>query len=188
MHEAVVIGASAGGMKALKTILSGLPGDFPLSIAIVQHMASHADSYMAEYLGSNCALPVREADDKEDFKKGAVYLAPSDYHLQVEPGRTLSLSADSPVNFSRPSIDVLFDSAADVFERALIGIVLTGASADGSAGLKRIRSKGGIAIVQDPEDAESPFMPQSAIASAAPEYVAALRDIAPLLLKLAGPY
>lgn len=186
MLEAVVIGASAGGMKALKMVLSGLPRDFPLPIAIVQHMASHSDSFIAEYLGKNCALPVKEADDKEDFKNGVVYLAPADYHLQIEPDRTLSLCVDPPVNFSCPAIDVLFDTAASVFGRQLIGIVLTGASADGSAGLKRIRDRGGIAIVQEPATAESPFMPQSAIATAAPEHVVPLDGIAALLLKLTG--
>lgn len=186
MFDALVIGASAGGMKALKTLLTGLPHDFPLAIAIVQHMASHSDSYMAEYLGTGCSLPVKEADDKEEFRKGAVYLAPAGYHLQVEPDRTLSLSVDPPVNFSCPSIDVLFDSAADVFGSRLIGVVLTGASADGSAGLKRIRERGGTAIVQDPAGAEVSFMPQSAIAAAAPGHVAALDDIAPLLRKLCG--
>ncbi|MEZ0260430.1 MAG: chemotaxis protein CheB [Alphaproteobacteria bacterium] len=184
MFDALVIGASAGGMKALKTVLSGLPRDFPLAVAIVQHMASHSDSYMAEYLAACCPLPVKEADDKEDFRKGAVYLAPAGYHLLIEPDRILSLSVDPPVNFSCPSIDVLFDSAAGVYGSRLIGVVLTGASADGSAGLKRIKERGGTAIVQDPAGAEVSFMPQSAITAAAPEHIAALDDIAPLLLKL----
>lgn len=184
MYEAVVIGASAGGMKALKTVLSGLPAYFPLPVAIVQHMASTPDSYMVEYLGNHCALAVKEADDKEELKAGTVYLAASDYHLQVEPDKTLSLSVDPPVNFSCPSIDVLFDSAARCFGNKLIGIVLTGASADGAAGLKKIRVAGGLTIVQDPASAESPFMPQSAIAAATPHHVVALEEIPSLLISV----
>jgi two-component system chemotaxis response regulator CheB len=185
-YEAVVIGASAGGMKALKTLLSALAAGFPLPIVIVQHMASTPDSYMAEYLGNNCNLPVKEADDKEAMKTGTVYLAPPDYHLQIEPDRTLSLSVDPPVNYSCPSIDVLFESAARCLGNRVIGVILTGASADGAAGLKKIRQGGGLAIVQNPAEAEAPFMPQSAIAMAAPGHILMLEEISPLLEKMAG--
>lgn len=181
MYDAVVIGASAGGMKAIKTIINTLPADFPLPIAIVQHVASHPNSYLAEYLGLDCALAVKEVDDKEAMIPGNIYLAPPDYHLLLEPDRSFSLSVDARVNFSCPSIDVLFESAADSLNGQVIGIILTGASADGSAGLKAIKEAGGLTIVQDPKTAESPYMPQAALTAAPPHHVEELKDIAPLL-------
>lgn len=186
MHEAVVMGASAGGMRALKTILDALPRDFSLPVAIVQHVASHADSFMAEYLGRDAALVVKEAGDKEAMQAGHVYLAPPDYHLLLEEDKTFSLSVDARVNFSCPSIDVLFESAAESFGGAVIGVLLTGASADGSAGLKAIKKAGGLTIVQDPETAESPYMPQSALHALTPDHVLPLDQIAALLQRIAA--
>ncbi len=185
MYEVVVIGASAGGMRALKTILGALPADFPLPVAIVQHMASHSDSYMAEYLGQDCTLALKEVEDKEAMRPGCIYLAPPNYHLLVEPDKTFSLSVDPRVNFSCPSIDVLFESAVDSLGGQIIGVILTGASADGSAGLKAIKAEGGLTIVQDPATAESPYMPQAALNASQPDYVAALEDIATLLQRAA---
>ncbi|MBI1215835.1 MAG: chemotaxis protein CheB [Alphaproteobacteria bacterium] len=183
MYEAVVIGASAGGMRALQTVLSGLRSEFPLSVAIVQHVSPSADSYLAEYLDGKCALTVKEAEDKEAMAPGTAYVAPPGYHLLVEKDRSLSLSVDARVNFSCPSIDVLFESAAEAFGRGLIGIVLTGANADGSAGLKSIRARGGLAIVQDPATAEAAFMPRAALETAGADHVAALEEIPALLEK-----
>lgn len=184
-YEAIVIGASAGGLDALKAILPALPASFPLSIAIVQHIGERSDNFMAEYLNQTSKIVVREAEDKEPLCPGTAYLAPPGYHLLIEPDRSFSLSVDARVNYACPSIDVLFESAAEVFRQALVGIVLTGANADGAHGLKVIKERGGLAIVQNPETAESPAMPRAALAAAKADYVADLGHIAPLLLKLA---
>ena len=182
MFEAVVIGASAGGMQALKIILSGLPEYFPIPIAIVQHIQAQSDMYLSKYLNGHSALCVKEAEDKETLQPYRVYVAPPGYHLLVEPDRSLSLSVDEKVNYSRPAIDVLFESAADMYRASLIGIVLTGANADGALGLSRIKSKGGLAIVQDPQTAESPMMPKTAIQKTVVDHVVPLEDIATLLI------
>ncbi len=184
-YEAVVVGTSAGGMQALKVLLCGLPADLPLAVAIVQHVEAGSGGYLSEFLDDACAMTVREAEEKEPFVKGTAYIAPANYHLLIEPDRTLSLSADDKVNYSRPAIDPLFESAADVFGSKLIGVVMTGASSDGAQGLKRIKDRGGRAVVQNPQTAESPFMPQSAVRAADPDHVLDLEDIAPLLVKLA---
>jgi two-component system chemotaxis response regulator CheB len=184
MFEAAVIGVSAGGLHALKTILPALPEAFPLPIAVVQHLDAQADTYLADYLDRLSAIAVKEADDKEALQPGTAYLAPAGYHLLVEPDRSLSLSVDEKVNFSRPSIDLLFESAADAFGEKLIGIVLTGANSDGARGLKAIRDRGGLTIVQDPRTAEAPFMPRAALQAAPADYVADLERIAPLLIQL----
>jgi len=184
MFEAVVIGVSAGGMNAMKTILSMLPATFHLPIVIVQHIAPQSDSYFSEYLERFSNIKVKEAEEKEKLRAGTAYIAPSDYHLLIEPDQSFSLSADDKVNYSRPSIDLLFESAADVFGNKLVGIVLTGANSDGSYGLKTIKDRGGLAIVQDPKTAESPFMPQAAINATSVDYIVNLGGIAPLLLKL----
>ena len=184
-HRAVVIGSSAGGLMALKTILGLLKKDFSVPIIIVQHTGPNAGDYMARYLDSLSALRVKEADEKEKLIPGSAYIAPPNYHLLVESDETLSLSLDNRVNYSRPSIDVLFEAAADVFAASLIGIVLTGANNDGSKGLKRIKDAGGLAIVQTPESAEVPTMPQSAIAAVGnPDYVLPLEGIAELLNRM----
>ncbi len=186
MYEAVVIGVSAGGMSALKEIFFGLPASFPLPVAVVQHVSPDGDSFLAEYLSRHSAMMVKEAEDKEIMVAGTGYLAPAGYHLLIDPGRILSLSVDPPVNYSRPSIDMLFESAAVALGPRLIGVVLTGASGDGSAGLRAIKERGGIAVVQDPATAESPYMPRAAIEAAAVDYVVELAQIAPLLLRLSG--
>lgn len=184
MYEAVVIGTSAGGMTALKMILSAWPESFPLSIAIVQHIADHSDSFLAEYLNRISSLTVKEAEDKEFIYPGTAYLAPPGYHLLIEPDLSFSLSADPHVNFSCPAIDVLFESAADVFSERLIGIILTGASSDGSLGLRTVKAKGGLTIVQNPETAESGYMPQAALDTKSADYIVDLEQIAPLVLKV----
>lgn len=183
-YEAVVVGASAGGMQALKTLLCGLPADLPMAVAIVQHVEAGSSGYLSEFLDDSCAFAVREAEEKEPFRTGTAYVAPANYHLLIEPDRTLSLSADDKVNYSRPAIDPLFESAADVFGQSLIGVVMTGASSDGALGLKRIKDRGGRTVVQNPRTAESPFMPQAAVRAADPDHTLDLEDIAPLLVKL----
>jgi len=165
-YRAVVIGTSAGGMTALTTILAMLPEDFTLSVIIVQHILEEGmDGYRTGFLDKRCALPVKEAMDKEPLQPGTVYLAPAGYHLLLEQAGTLSLSVDAPVNFSRPSIDVLFESAAVALGARLVGIILTGANSDGSQGIKKIKECRGYVIVQDPAEAEVPAMPLAAIES-----------------------
>jgi two-component system, chemotaxis family, protein-glutamate methylesterase/glutaminase len=184
MFEAAVIGVSAGGMHALKTILPELPATFPVPIAIVQHLNAGSDSYLVEYLNNLSAITIKEAEDKEKLCPGTAYLAPAGYHLLVEPDGSFSLSVDEKVNFSRPSIDLLFESAAEAFGQALIGIVLTGANADGALGLRAIKQHGGLVIVQNPETAEAPYMPRAALKAAPVDHIENLEDIASLLQRL----
>ena len=185
--KAVVIGVSSGGLEALKVLVPGLRPDFALPVLIVQHLAPHADSYLPVCLNALSPLAVKEAEDKESLRPGVVYVAPPDYHLLVEPDATLSLSVDPKVNFSRPSVDVLFETASDAFGPELVGIVLTGANHDGAAGLARIKRRGGLAIVQSPESAQAPAMPQAAIDATAADHVLSLHEIAPFLNHLIGP-
>jgi two-component system, chemotaxis family, protein-glutamate methylesterase/glutaminase len=184
MFEAVVIGASAGGMQALKTLLSALPASFPLPIAVVQHIEQHSDAYLAEFLDRASAIDVREAEDKQALQTGTAYLAPAGYHLLIEPDRSFSLSIDEKVNYCRPSIDLLFESAADAYGENLVGIVLTGANADGAKGLKAVKKSSGLAVVQNPKTAQSSYMPQAAINIAPVDHILDLEKIAPLLVKL----
>jgi two-component system, chemotaxis family, protein-glutamate methylesterase/glutaminase len=185
-YEAAVIGASAGGIEALKIILPPLPASFPLPIAIVQHRDSRSSGFLAEYLNGMCEIAVSEAEDKEPLCAGHAYLAPAGYHLLIEADHSFSLSDDERVNYSCPSIDVLFESAADAFQMSLIGIVLTGANADGAAGLKAIRARGGLAIVQNPQTAESAAMPRAAIRAVTADHIVELEALAPLLLRLSA--
>lgn len=185
-YRAIVIGASAGGMDAIKYILMPLQEEFPASILIVQHLSPHSDGYMARHLNELCKINIKEADEKEKILPGNVYIAPSNYHLLVEKDETLSLTVDPKVNYSRPSIDVLFESAAEVYENELIGIILTGGNGDGSKGLKRIKEFGGLAIVQDPRTAEADFMPKAAIKASEVDYTLSLNKISNKLIKLVG--
>lgn len=185
-YEAIVIGASAGGLQALKTVLSALPPSFPFPIAVVQHIAERSENFMAELLNQASRIAVKEAEDKELLSPRTAYLAPPGYHLLIEPDRSFSLSVDERVNHARPSIDVLFESAAEVFDEALIGIILTGANTDGARGLKIIKEYGGLAIVQNPENAEVPAMPNAALAATAVDYIVDLEQVTPLLLQLAA--
>jgi two-component system chemotaxis response regulator CheB len=183
-YQCVVIGCSSGGRKALQKLFSLLPEDFSLPVIVVQHLAADQNGYFDKYLQESCALKVKEADEKEPVIGGVIYLAPANYHLFIESDETLSLTTDMKVNFSRPSIDVLFESAADVYGPYLIGIILTGASKDGSFGLKCIHEKGGLTIVQDPSTAELSFMPRSAIETTRVDYILSLEAIGKLLIKL----
>jgi two-component system chemotaxis response regulator CheB len=182
--EAVVIGASAGALEALSVILPALPAQFALPMMIVVHVPPDRHSILAELFQPKCRVPVREADDKEPIIPGTVYFAPPDYHLLVERDRSLSLSNDEPVLYSRPSIDVLFESAADAYGRGLIAIVLSGANQDGAAGLRAVVDAGGIAIVQSPHDALAAAMPEAAMAMSPTAQVLPLEDIAAYLQKV----
>jgi len=182
--ELVAIGASLGGLKALATVLRGLPGGLPIPIVMVQHRAAAVDGALVELLQQMTVLRVVEADDKAPLEPGTLYVAPPDYHLLVEGRGSLALSTDGPVRSARPSIDVLFETAADAYGGALVGVLLTGASADGAAGLARIKARGGRAIVQDPETAECATMPSAGIAAAAIDYVLPLERIGEHLLAM----
>jgi two-component system, chemotaxis family, protein-glutamate methylesterase/glutaminase len=179
----IAVGASLGGLNALTTVLGGLPKDFPLPIAVVQHRSNEDSASLASLLGTRTQLPVVEVDDKETIREGHVYICPSNYHLAVE-GNHFALSADAPVLCARPSIDVLFESAAESFRDSVIGILLTGMSKDGTAGLKRIKEVGGYTVVQDPFAAEGQVMPQAAIDSVAVDKILPLEDIACFLTTL----
>lgn len=185
--RAVVVGVSSGGVEALKLLLGGLPADFPLPVMVVAHISPEANNGLALLMDDLCAIRVKEGDELEPVEAGTVYIAPPNYHLQVERDARLSLSVDPPVKFARPSVDVLFESAAYAFGPALIGVVMTGAGSDGSNGVRRIKDSGGVVVVQDPADAEADSMPKSAIASVSPDHVVSLAEIAPLLIRLAKP-
>lgn len=161
----VAIGVSAGGLRALSILFGNLPEKFPLPIVVVQHEKSDSENLLSEILDRQSALSVKTAEEKEKLKGGVVYICPADYHLLIEEDKTLSLSADPKVNFARPSIDVLFDTAARAYGDQLLAVVLTGASSDGSSGLVKVMEYGGYSIVQDPETAYSSLMPASAIAA-----------------------
>jgi len=171
---AIAIGASAGGFEALARLLAALPPHCTAAVVVVLHRPADKGELLAPLLARRCVLPVKEAEDKEPVAGGTVYLAPPDYHLLVEPGPTLALSRAEPLNFSRPAIDLLFESAALAWRRHLLGIVLTGANHDGAAGLQQIRSCGGSAWVQDPDDAAVRFMPDAALAQAGADAVLTL--------------
>lgn len=186
-YEAIVIGVSSGGLNVLKILLPALPADFCFPIIIVQHVGAHSESYWIDLLNGMCKLTVKEADEKEIITKGNVYTAPANYHLLVEKDYTLSLSTQEKVNFARPSIDVLFESAAEAYKDKLIGIILTGSNNDGANGLKKIKEYGGLTIVQDPDTAESSYMPASAIAAISPDYILSIEKMINLLIELNKP-
>jgi len=182
--EMVVIGGSAGGVDALVSLLPGLPSSFTPSVACILHVPADRESRLADVFALRAALPVREARDKEPILPGTVYFAGSGYHLSVENDRSFSLSCEAPVQYARPAIDILMESAADVYGDALAGILLTGANYDGADGMCRIRENGGLTIVQDPEEAQASTMPEEAIRRCAPHLVlplAAIRAVLPLL-------
>jgi two-component system, chemotaxis family, protein-glutamate methylesterase/glutaminase len=183
-YKAVVIGVSAGGMSALGRILPRLPKDFPMPVIIVQHLSPHSDNFMISHFDRLCQIKVKEADEKETIMPGTAYFAPPNYHLLIETDFTFALSVEERVNFSRPSIDVLFESARDAWCSHLVGIILTGASSDGSKGLKKIKDCGGLTIVQDPQEAEVSVMPESAIKLTKVDKVLKIDDIAAFLLTL----
>ncbi len=182
--EMVVIGGSAGGVDALVGLVPALPAGFGPAVTCILHVPPDRESRLAELFALRTALPVREAQDKEPIQPGTVYFAGSGYHLSIEQDRSFSLSCEPPVQFARPAIDILMESAADVYGPALAGILLTGANYDGADGMRRIRERGGLTIVQDPEEAQASTMPEEAIRRCAPHLVlplAGIRTVLPLL-------
>ncbi|QNK02699.1 chemotaxis protein CheB [Dyella telluris] len=185
--QAIVIGCSAGGLTALEQLLAGLDPALPQAIAVCCHTGSANVDLMCELLAKYATLPVEEARERAPMRGGVIHVAPSGYHLLVETSRRFALSVDQRVSFARPSIDVLFESAAEAWREALVGVVLTGANSDGARGLLKVRQGGGVAIVQDPADAESPTMPTVALELAGADHCLPLADIAPLLNRLCLP-
>lgn len=185
--EAVVIGASAGAVQALLRILPVLPAEFPVPVLVVVHVPADRSDLLAPLLRARCRVRVKEAEDKEPILPGTVYFAPSDYHLLIETDRTVSLSSDEPVLYSRPSIDVLFESAADAYGEAVLGVVLTGANEDGAEGLRAIMEAGGQGLVEEPETAFAATMPQAALTRSRSARALPLDSIAEVLTGIANP-
>jgi two-component system, chemotaxis family, protein-glutamate methylesterase/glutaminase len=183
-YEAIVIGTSAGALEALSKVLPTLPAGFLLPVMVVVHLPPDKESILAQLLKNKCALEVKEAEDKEEISAGNIYIAPPDYHMQVEQNKHISLSCDEPILFSRPSIDVLFESAADAYGENLIGIILTGANEDGASGLKTICDAGGMAIVQNVDTAYAKAMPESALKACPAAHSMSLEQIATYLQKV----
>lgn len=210
--EIVVVGTSLGGLEALSLLLADLPPSFPLPVVIVQHRHKDSQSRLTDFLQQQSSLPLAEAEDKEPIVPGRVYLAPADYHLLIESpceweqslpendlkgkesaaqhpivcrgGFAFALSTEAPVCYARPSIDVLFESAADAFGKKVIGIILTGANSDGSQGLAKIKAEGGLTFVQEPDSAQCRKMPAAAIANVEVDWILPLSKIAPCLVNL----
>ena len=183
--DAVVIGASAGGVEALCGLLGALAPDTRPAIFVVLHLPRERPSLLAGIFQARCALPVCEPEDKQPVRAGTVYVAPPDYHLLLDDGPSLALSCDEPVNFSRPAIDVLFESAADCYRERLLAVILTGGNQDGAAGLAAVGRAGGLTVVQEPQSAQVSFMPASALARHPASHVLVLEQIAELLGALA---
>jgi two-component system chemotaxis response regulator CheB len=175
---AVAIGTSAGGIDALGQILPALPANLRVPIFVVLHLPRERPSLLVEIFQPKCAVRLCEAGDKQRVEGGVVYFAPPDYHLLIDEGPQLALSADDPVGFSRPSVDVLFESAVDVYGSGLLGVLLTGASADGAEGLLAVHNAGGLTIVQAPADAQVPTMVESALERMVPDWQLPLPEIA----------
>ena len=178
------MGASAGGMEALATVLSALPEEFPLPVIVVQHVSPDHHADMAACFARHVAIPAGEAQDKGAVQGAHVYFAPPNYHLLVEPDRTFSLSVDEPEHFARPSIDVLFETAARAWTTRLIGVLLTGSNRDGAEGMVAIKRYGGLTIAQDPATAAYPVMPKAAIDAGAVDRILTIEEIACFLRSL----
>lgn len=184
MVKVIVIGASYGGLEAIKTIVNGLPNNFNIPVIIVLHIGNNnIDTYIS-LLNKNTNLTVKEAEEKETIKAKTIYFAPPNYHLQVEDKNSLSLSTAEKVNFSRPSIDVLFETAAWTFGNELLAILLTGSNSDGAEGLKTIKMFGGTTIIENPETAFARTMPQSALKIMEPDYILDIKDISGKMVEL----
>ena len=182
--EAVVIGASAGGVEALLSILSPLREGFVLPIIVVLHLPDERRSQLAEVFARRVAMRVVEAHDKTLIEPGTLYFATPGYHLSVEQDRSFSLSLEDRVHYSRPAIDFLFESAADVYGPSLAAVLLTGANRDGASGMARVKDRGGLTIVQDPNEAQVATMPLAALDSHQPDHVLPIRGIGRLLVEL----
>ncbi|WP_312404835.1 chemotaxis protein CheB [Brevundimonas sp.] len=184
--KAIVIGASAGAVQSLLRILPPLPKDYGLPVLVVVHVPPDRSNVLAPLLRDRCQLTVKEAEDKELVSAGVVYVAPSDYHVLVETDESISLSGEEPVNYSRPSIDLLFESAADAYGDGLVGVILSGANEDGAAGLARLASVGGTALVEDPTTAYASTMPQAALDACPMARRMSLDEIGAFILKAGG--
>ena len=182
--KAVVIGASAGGVEALLTIFAGLKSGYRLPIIVVLHLPDERRSQLAEVFARRVALPVREVQDKQPIVPGTLYFAAPGYHVSVEHDLSLSLSQEEPVHYSRPAIDYLFESAADVYQQRLAAILLTGANQDGARGLSQVKQSGGLTIIQDPDEAQVATMPRAALELFQPDCILPLRGIGRLLVEL----
>ncbi len=182
-YELVVIGTSWGGLHALRRVLGGLPAAFDLPVVVVQHRHRDSDHLLVQLLQDHTSLKVHEIEDKTELEAGGVYVAPAEYHVLVEVGH-LALSTEEPVRYSRPSIDVTFESAADAYGARTVGVIMTGANDDGARGLKRIADRGGAAIVQDPATAESAVMPAAALKLVPDARVAKVEEIGALIATL----
>lgn len=180
-YDAVVVGGSSGAIDALVRMLPTLPATLCAAVLVVLHLPRDRPSLLADIFRQRCALSLREAQDKDPISPGTLYFAPPDYHLLVEAGPSIALSVDAPVHYSRPSIDVLFESAADQYGARLVGILLSGANEDGADGLKAIGAAGGLVVVQDPVTAPMPTMPQAALDRACAHHVLPPSGIAALL-------
>lgn len=177
-YEILVVGVSAGGYKALNQLLPGLAEDLGMTVVIVQHCTDDSELYFVEHFDKVLSMKVSLAESFLTLEKNQIYFAPGGYHLLIEMNHTFSLSRDPPVQYSRPSIDVLFESASDVYDDMVIGVLLTGANSDGACGLHKIYLRGGYTIVQNPETAYSKIMPDSAIKLFKPNNILDLQDIA----------
>ena len=184
--DLVVVGCSLGGMRAMQIILSALPREFELPIAVVQHRYRTSNEGLPAYFRRTTDMRVVDAEDKQWIKPGHVYFAPANYHLLVEEGE-FSLSVDEAVAYSRPSVDVLFESAAQAYGKKVVGVILTGANSDGARGAAEIKKRGGFVVVQDPKTAEAPAMPEAAIAATRVDRILPLERIGPYLLELCRP-
>jgi two-component system chemotaxis response regulator CheB len=181
MNKAIVIGTSAGGIEALDYLLPSIPSVSRVPVFVVQHITADSDSYFIRSIKDKCYVKVKEACHTEVIVPGTIYFAPPDYHLLIEDNLTIALGSDAKVNFSRPSIDVLFETAAEVFKKGLTGILLTGSNSDGSRGLLKIHQYGGKTIIQDPTTSYMSEMPQSALRLFQPSLILNLKEIARLL-------
>ncbi|MFN2637237.1 MAG: chemotaxis protein CheB [Gemmatimonadaceae bacterium] len=182
-YSIITVGTSWGGLAALTHLLGDLPEDFSIPIVVVQHRSKDSERLLSQLLQDSTSLNVCEIEDKDPLRAGTVHLAPSNYHVLVESGY-LSLTIEEPIRFSRPSIDVLFASAADTYRSEAIGVVLTGANEDGARGLAHIVKRGGRALVQDPKTAEIPIMPEAAVRAVPNAEVLPLEGLALRLISL----
>lgn len=180
----IAIGASAGAIDVLRVLLPALPGNFQPSVLVTVHIPENRPSLLVDIFANQCRLPVSEADDKQPMAPGNIFFAPPGYHLLVEKDATLALANDEPVNWSRPSIDVMFNAVAEAFESRAMGILLTSASHDGASGLARIKELGGTVVVQDPATSSVDTMPLAGIEKASPQLVLSPEAIARYLNSL----
>lgn len=185
--DLVAIASSAGGISALRTLLTGLPADFPVPVLIVQHLDPRHQTVIAEVIGRHASLPVTIAKDGEKIRPGAVFVAPPDNHLLVDDSGMLTLSHSALVHFLRPSADLLFESVAGAYGRRAIACVLTGTGADGAMGVSAVKARGGTVIVQDPQTADFAGMPSAALGTGDVDFVLPLEEIAGVIVNLVGP-